>query len=386
VDTAPQAVSRAALAMAGAVGIGLAAAAGCSAGSGSDSGGVVGAAEGTRVEASQALTSAQVCLSITRPTGGVGGVFDTQIKSDKPTTNFNGSQTMSVGVSGGAERQSLVQFDLSAIPPGPNTNITSATVNFAELTSLQNGTGSIELHRITAGWVEGQVTWQSFGGAFDPTVAATMSAAAPYPATSLQPLVQAWVRGTLPNDGVLLKQTGSLTTLFTSELGNPYQQPSLYVCYTLTCNPGFADCNGNGLDGCETDLGASAGNCGTCGHACSVPNAAPACTNGACGVGACNLGFGDCDGDAQNGSSPPTRTAAPAARPAPSPTAAPAAPRARARSPPATRAPTTATATPPTAASRRPAATAPIVRAPRAARAACARAASARRRCAPIRW
>ncbi|MFT3769699.1 MAG: putative metal-binding motif-containing protein [Minicystis sp.] len=75
----------------------------------------------------------------------------------------------------------------------------------------------------------------------------------------------------------------------------------LFVCYTITCNPGFADCNNNGLDGCETNLGTSAANCGACGAACNVPNAAPACVNSACQIGSCNIGFADCDNSPANG-------------------------------------------------------------------------------------
>jgi hypothetical protein len=35
-------------------------------------------------------------------------------------------------------------------------------------------------------------------------------------------------------------------------------------------------------------------NCGTCGHACILPNAQAACVAGACTVGSCNGGFHSC--------------------------------------------------------------------------------------------
>ena len=182
-----------------------------------------------------------------------------------------------------------------------------------------------------------------------------MSNAPAFPSTNVQPLVQAWVRGTVPNFGLLLKDPGpNLTTLWTSEYGNTFSRPSLYVCYTVTCDPGFADCNDDGRDGCETDLdelgrrlrrlrqrlrdaerGArlrerrvrgrrvqpglrrlrrrrrangcetlltTNANCGACGVACALAERRRAsCATGTCALTACNAGFYDCDGDPANG-------------------------------------------------------------------------------------
>ncbi len=73
------------------------------------------------------------------------------------------------------------------------------------------------------------------------------------------------------------------------------------ACAIGTCNAGFGDCDGQAANGCETNLNASVGNCGTCGNACSFPNAGAGCSNGACAIGSCNAGFGNCDGQAANG-------------------------------------------------------------------------------------
>ncbi len=56
-------------------------------------------------------------------------------------------------------------------------------------------------------------------------------------------------------------------------------------------------CNGACL-GLDTDPN----NCGSCGTACtSYPNAASTCESGSCKIGACDTGYADCDGDAKNG-------------------------------------------------------------------------------------
>ncbi|MFO0625452.1 MAG: FG-GAP-like repeat-containing protein [Polyangiales bacterium] len=82
------------------------------------------------------------------------------------------------------------------------------------------------------------------------------------------------------------------------------------VCGVASCNAGFGNCDGNPSNGCETNTGTSASHCGACGNACTVPNATPACTGGACAVGMCSAGFGNCDGNASNGCETNTSTSA----------------------------------------------------------------------------
>ncbi len=58
-------------------------------------------------------------------------------------------------------------------------------------------------------------------------MSATISSAPAFPYTGLQPLVQAWVRGTYPNHGVLLEQPGStITNLWSSEHPNVFARPN----------------------------------------------------------------------------------------------------------------------------------------------------------------
>jgi hypothetical protein len=257
-------------------------------------------------QATEASTSAQVCVSIRRA-GAAGTVFDAAISSKLEVGPSGGSATMNTGYAPAPyDNQILLQFDLSALPSGGNVNITSAAVNLARGPFAPSAQSAVEVHNVLAPWSEATVTWASFNGQYDPTVLTTFSngfsPANLYPSFGLSGLVQGWVRGTTPNHGVLLRDPlHNLTNLWTSEYANFYSRPQLNVCYTVSCLAGTADCNGNGADGCETNLTTSAASCGACGNACSVPNAAPACVNSVCQVGSCNLGFGNCDGLQANG-------------------------------------------------------------------------------------
>src|SRR5690606_33802651 len=75
-------------------------------------------------------------------------------------------------------------------------------------------------------------------------------------------------------------------------------------CVLDTCAPGFADCNADASDGCETPLNTPS-DCGACGRTCSLPNATATCTAGSCAIESCDAGFGDCDGDARDGCEAP---------------------------------------------------------------------------------
>jgi len=72
-------------------------------------------------------------------------------------------------------------------------------------------------------------------------------------------------------------------------------------CRIGACNVGFANCNGVEADGCETNIAADVMNCGTCGRACSLPNAGSSCSGGVCRIGACTPGFANCNGSESDG-------------------------------------------------------------------------------------
>jgi Putative metal-binding motif len=62
------------------------------------------------------------------------------------------------------------------------------------------------------------------------------------------------------------------------------------------CPVGFTCCS----EAC-IDTGADPANCGACDNPCVLPNASATCSAGLCVLDSCESGFADCDGDATNG-------------------------------------------------------------------------------------
>jgi hypothetical protein len=68
----------------------------------------------------------------------------------------------------------------------------------------------------------------------------------------------------------------------------------------ITCQSGYADCDANLQNGCETSVADGAAGCGECTVSCANPNGTTSCQQGLC-VPVCTPEAGDCDGNAQNG-------------------------------------------------------------------------------------
>lgn len=98
-------------------------------------------------------------------------------------------------------------------------------------------------------------------------------------------------------------QTGcALTTCAPCTLANATARCAANgQCTIATCRGGFENCDGNQQNGCETDIGFDAANCGACKKLCDIPNAIAGCTNGVCTVSSCTGKFQDCDKRIENG-------------------------------------------------------------------------------------
>ena len=80
------------------------------------------------------------------------------------------------------------------------------------------------------------------------------------------------------------------------------------TCAVGSCNTGYANCDAQAANGCETNVNTNPSNCGTCGHVCSFANASANCAAGTCQLGGCYTGYASCDGNTANGCETDTRT------------------------------------------------------------------------------
>jgi cysteine-rich repeat protein len=72
-------------------------------------------------------------------------------------------------------------------------------------------------------------------------------------------------------------------------------------CTVAGCATGTAACDAIPDNGCETDTTTSEEHCGACGAACAPANGIGACVGSACTVMACLTPFSDCNGDVMDG-------------------------------------------------------------------------------------
>jgi hypothetical protein len=207
-------------------------------------------AEDEQVASAVLEASAPVCLSIER--GVFGSVVDTQIASEQPSANYGTKSVANVGKVGAGFRQTLLRFDLSPIPFGAILASASLTVNGWQYSFGASAT--VRAHRVLVPWDETIVSWSSFQGAFAAAVEAAAQSrsygyTAPIP-LNVTALVQAWVGGVYPNQGLLLEQAESTQTgLSTSEAGDASLRPRLEVCYLPpTCSDGVKNGDETAID------------------------------------------------------------------------------------------------------------------------------------------
>jgi len=156
---------------------------------------------------------------------------DTWIDENSPDTNHASDITLLVqnDPSSGENLHGLLRFDLSSLPAG--TQINSAVAGF--FVKARDDKGSINLHRVTAPWTETDATWDSMAGHYDPQVEVAIppkGGTDTWVEVNLTPLVQAWVNGALPNNGILLQATSSLIeSRYISREGAAGEQPYLRV-------------------------------------------------------------------------------------------------------------------------------------------------------------
>jgi Tfp pilus assembly protein PilX len=155
---------------------------------------------------------------------------DTWLQESSPGTNHGSDTELQVKNAGGDRMVALLCYDLSAIPPGHQ--VLAATAKF--YVTEGDDDGPVNVHRVTASWTENGATWSSFATAYDPAVLATVPAQPTAPVwvdVNLTALVQSWVDGTHPNDGIVLCATsvGQESRTASREWSTINERPSLEV-------------------------------------------------------------------------------------------------------------------------------------------------------------
>ena len=169
------------------------------------------------------------CVTFQRGTQGTAA--DAKISNRQPDKAFGTEPVSSISSVNGHVEQVLLRFDTQRIPA-------MASISSATLTVWQTNPGrptALEAHAITAPWVEGSVSWNSFAGAYAPGVVASVAGAsqsAPMP-LDVSALVARWVQTPSSNHGLLLKQQAGKTLVDTSESPRADRRPKLEVCYTV---------------------------------------------------------------------------------------------------------------------------------------------------------
>jgi len=171
---------------------------------------------------------------------------DAEIWAQSPNNNYGAVAETWVSSATNDTTRSLLGFDIGSIPTG--ARILGATLSLER----QSGAGSaqpVSVHRISNSWSEDTVTWNdreagnnwdTAGADFDNTAVATTQVG---PVNqryewNITPLVQDWVDGSYPNNGVaLVAATAGMAgeRFYTSDAADSSRWPSLSITYACEC-------------------------------------------------------------------------------------------------------------------------------------------------------
>ena len=185
------------------------------------------------------------------PTSGYAGTRDAYILENNPDTAFGTATTLLVDGSepsgSGLDVFSLLQWDLSGIPSDAVVDAASITIN------VTNAGSGYEIYELLKIWQETSVTWNTAAtgspwdspganGALDrgTTILGVVNGGATGSLTVALnqdglDVVQAWIDGSAPNNGVIIADTAATNGLDFSarEVGAPLSRPKLSVTYSL---------------------------------------------------------------------------------------------------------------------------------------------------------
>jgi len=160
---------------------------------------------------------------------------DARIKSDDPDLNYGADGWVRTYADSSGTERALYKFDIQSAGIPADAQISSAIARFFVLDS--NSLADVDIHRVTGDWSESTVTWNSIAASHDSAVIASIGRNAPvnqYASVNIVPLVQGWLNGSIPNQGIMLKTTFwfDAAKFSSKEDSNAAQQPYLEVKVT----------------------------------------------------------------------------------------------------------------------------------------------------------
>jgi len=137
----------------------------------------------------------------------------------------------------GCSDRTLVEPQMPTSPGISQFGLPAVTLDSAIFSIYIGGvlsTQTVNVHRITANWADNTVTFNNFGGAYDPAVVGSyLTDGLGWRSVDVTPLVQGWIDGTYPNYGLLIEQGSSLGSAYpSSEYINVAVRPMLKICWT----------------------------------------------------------------------------------------------------------------------------------------------------------
>lgn len=186
--------------------------------------------------ASADLANAPDALSIT-----FFATQDSFVSKGYPTTTYGSGTTMTLGwTASGSDWRILLDFDLASLPS--NAQISSATLRLnAEINGPEpvnpQATFYAYPYAINSSWSETTITWNTQpGGSHWNDPAAAVDATLPSTQWSVTEIVEAWVAGSQPVEGIMLLSDQTLEGYhrYVTKEGSSGQAASLEIVYTLT--------------------------------------------------------------------------------------------------------------------------------------------------------
>ncbi len=179
-------------------------------------------------------------LCISTPSLAVTDTFtnpeDSYVRSTSPTMNYGAEmELLADGVSQDpdngrfGEVVTLVQWDVSSIPAGSTVTSVSVTFNYTDASS-----GTYNIYSQDTAWTEGSVTWNDLnqGGTLLGTVPPlTFGLGTHVLHASGVALVQGWVDGSIPNNGLIIRTGGTNNGIMMDSKESAGPPPTLEVTY-----------------------------------------------------------------------------------------------------------------------------------------------------------